>query len=578
MTFALHGIAVSRGIAIGEAHILHRELPEVGYYPISLNNVEKEVQRYQDSLAKASHQLREIRDRIPGDTPTDIAEFIDTHLLMLQDSTLSERPIEIIRVEGCNAEWALKLQCDALCRVFDEMDDPYLRTRRDDVAHVVNRIQINLSEQKPLPHETAHDQLHGRIVIADDLSPADVVMLDQRGIAGFITEYGGPLSHSAILARNLSIPAIVGAHNARLLLDEGENLILDGHRGVLIADTDNRIQDQYLVRADKDQRQLIELDKLRGREAVTQDGEIIELLVNIEFDEDLETLQQVGRHAVGLYRTEFLYMNRNANPTEEEHYQAYTTMIRALEGQTLTLRTMDLGADKPMAPGSGLDHGLASNPALGLRAIRLCLKEPGLFMPQLRGILRASAHGPVQIMLPMISNIAELRQARRMIDTAKNGLDRQGIDYDPEIPVGAMIEVPSAALCADAFAKELDFLSIGTNDLIQYTLAIDRVDDEVNYLYDPTHPAVLKLILQVIEAGKAAGIPVSMCGEMAGDTRYTTLLLGMGLRAFSMHPQALLPVKKSIIGTNLDGLRESIPQTVRQGDSQALQNLLQTTH
>lgn len=574
MTFALHGIAVSRGIAIGETHILHRELPEVGYYPIASTDVEQEVDRYQQSLAQASRQLHQIRQRIPSSTPIDIADFIDTHLLMLKDSTLSQRPLEIIRNEGCNAEWALKLQCDALCRVFDEMDDPYLRTRRDDVAHVVNRIQINLAEQTPLPHDSVHDQLHGRIVIADDLSPADVVMLDQRGIAGFITEYGGPLSHSAILARNLSLPAMVGAHNARLLLEEGERIILDGHRGVLIGDTDPRIQNEYVNRADADQRQLIELDKLRDQAAITRDGQAVELQVNIEINDELDSLQHMGRYAVGLYRTEFLYMNRRVSPSEEDHYRAYVAMIKALEGETLTLRTLDLGADKPIAPGFGPDHKLTSNPALGLRAIRLCLKEPSLFLPQLHGILRASAHGPIKIMLPMVSNLSELRQARQLITTAKHSLEHQGMAFDPDIPVGAMIEVPSAALCAEMFARELDFLSIGTNDLIQYTLAIDRVDDEVNYLYDPTHPAVLKLILQVIEAGASAGIPVSMCGEMAGDTRYTRLLLGMGLRSFSMHPQALLPVKQTIIGTDLEQLGEQVPRLVRQGDPQALHSFL----
>ncbi|MCB1737044.1 MAG: phosphoenolpyruvate--protein phosphotransferase [Gammaproteobacteria bacterium] len=564
MTMALHGIGVSAGVADGPVHVLHRELPEVPYYPIAATAVDAEVSRYRGAVDFARTQLRNVG--LPSGTPSDIAEFIETHLLMLDDATLSERPLEIIRTEGCNAEWALKLQCDALCRVFDEMDDPYLRTRRDDVAHVVTRIQLALCSETPQPHETETDVLVGHIVVADDLSPADVVLLQHRGIAGFVTEFGGPLSHSAILARNLGLPAVVGMHGARHLLTEGERIILDGGRGVLLANADERAHAYYRERAEARRRSQQELERFIGTAAITRDGQAIELLANIELREDLDAVRASGRHGIGLYRTEFLYMNRATPPTEAEHLAAYRAIIEALDGERLTVRTMDLGADKQM--GSG--RSVASNPALGLRGIRLCLNEPNLFLPQVRAILRASAEGPVEMMLPMLSNLTEVKQVRSLIDLARHSLDRDGFAYDSDIRIGGMIEVPAAALCAGVFAEHLDFLSIGTNDLIQYTLAIDRVDDEVNYLYDALNPAVLKLIQTTIEAGQKAGIPVSMCGEMAGDPRYTRLLLGMGLRRFSMHPSSLLEIKRVITECECATLRAKVPEIVREGRPEKL--------
>ncbi|MCP5143140.1 MAG: phosphoenolpyruvate--protein phosphotransferase [Chromatiales bacterium] len=568
MTLALHGIGVSAGIASGPVHVLHRELPEVPYYPIAANAIDTEVTRYRLAVDLARTQLRAVG--LPAGTPSDIAEFIETHLLMLDDVTLSERPLEIIRAEGCNAEWALKLQCDALCRVFDEMDDPYLRTRRDDVAHVVTRIQLALINESPQPHETETDALIGHIVVADDLSPADVVLLQQRGIAGFVTEFGGPLSHSAILARNLGLPAVVGVHGARGLLDEDEIIILDGGSGILLANADERAHAFYDERARARQRSRDELASFIGTAAVTRDGQPVELMANIELREDLDAVRASGRHGIGLYRTEFLYMNRPAPPTEEEHLAAYRAAVEALDGETLTVRTMDLGADKQI--GSG--RSVASNPALGLRGIRLCLNEPNLFLPQVRAILRASVLGPVEIMVPMISSLTEIQQVQNVIELTKQSLARDGLPYDPNIRVGGMIEVPAAALCADVFAEYLDFLSIGTNDLIQYTLAIDRVDDEVNYLYDALNPGVLKLIQGVIEAGERAGIPVSMCGEMAGDARYTRLLLGMGLRRFSMHPSSLLEIKRVITECDCRQLREQVPAVVREGRPEKLRELM----
>ena len=543
----MNGIGVSRGVAIGKVHLLQRGQPELFEYRISSKGIETEVKRFRRALEKATQQLRDIRDKIPDATPQDVAAFIDTHLLMLKDTLLSEAPIEIIRERRCNAEWALKIQRDALVAVFDEMEDPYLRTRRDDVVHVIHRIQRILLKQDGHEHETSQT-LRGHIVVADELTPADTVMLEHERVAGFVTEFGGPLSHTAILARSLGIPAIVGLHEARRLLCDEERIVIDGGAGMVVAGADVRTLRHFRQRQQEFRERRRELDSLKKLPARTLDKQDISLLVNIELPEDIRALKQLGISGVGLYRTEFLFLNRDRPPTEEEHLKDYRRVIRALQGKPLTIRTMDLGGDKECAG----DHAgpLTPNPALGLRAIRRCLKDTNLFMPQLRAILRASAYGPVRLMFPMLTSIAELDQALRLVEQARQSLKRQNLRFDPDMPVGGMIETPAAALSAELFAQNLDFLSIGTNDLIQYTLAIDRIDEEVNYLYDPLHPAVLKLIYMVLKAGRKANIPVSMCGEMAGDPRYTRLLLGLGLREFSAQPAALLEVKR-VINTSI---------------------------
>jgi phosphotransferase system enzyme I (PtsI) len=456
--------------------------------------------------------------------------------------------VELIRERACNAEWALKLQRDAVVEVFDRMDDPYLRTRRDEVDHVINRIlRILLDTVDSEPHSDSLDQA---IILADNLNPAETVLLDHQGISGFATAYGGPLSHTAILARSMQIPAIVGAYSLQNYIHDGELVILDGVQGVLIAGPDTATLEHYRERQLQEQQRRMELGRLADTPAVTLDATPVTLMANIELPEDIQVVSQASAGGVGLYRTEFLFMNRAEPPGEEEQFEVYMSVIDALGGRPLTIRTLDMGADKHI--GGGSTHG-CNNPALGLRAIRLCLKDLSLFRPQLRAILRASAHGPVRMMLPMLSNTHELHQALSLVNEIRNALQRESHAFAPDLPIGGMIEVPAAALSAADFARHLDFLSIGTNDLIQYTLAIDRVDDEVTYLYDPLHPAVLKLIRMTIEAGCAAGIPVAMCGEMAGDPRYTRLLLGMGLREFSMHYTALQEVKsvinKSTIGT-----------------------------
>lgn len=569
MALLLNGIGVSRGVAIGRVHILQRGAPEVLEYSLPPSLVEEEVARYQAALEAAARQLRGIRARIPPETPADVAEFIDTHLLMLNDGLLSRAPIETIRRRRCNAEWALKLQRDSLAAVFDQMEDAYLRTRRDDVDHVIHRVQ------RILLHEEAHEHepgaLKGYIVVADELTPADTVMLEHERVAGFVTEFGGPLSHTAIVARSLGIPAVVGVHEARRLLAEDEHLIMDGSRGMLVAAPDAATLRHFRARQRDFRRARKALQSFREVPARTADQTRIALMANIELPEDLKTLRRVGADGVGLYRTEFLFLNRKQPPSEEEQYREYRRVVRALQGRPVTIRTMDLGADKQRADHQG---AIAPNPALGLRAIRLSLRDKSLFLPQLKAILRASAFGPVRIMLPMLTSLAELDQALSMIEQARDQLHREGRRFDPQVPVGGMIEVPAAALAAEAFARHLDFLSIGTNDLIQYTLAIDRTDEEVNYLYDPLHPAVLKLVHMTIAAGRAAGIPVAMCGEMAGDPRYTRLLLALGLREFSAQPAALLEVKRVINATRLSELEGRGDEILRLQTTEAIAELL----
>ena len=550
MTVALHGMGVSRGIAIGPVHIVERDRIDIPEYYIKDSQVEAESQRLNEAVTQAKQQLRAIREHIPATISSDIAAFIDTHLLMLDDSALTHEPLRLIQAARHNAEWALKLQRDALVSVFEEMDDAYLRTRKDDVDHVVNRIHRILLKQKPLRHEEPDSRLSGYIVIADDLAPADTVLMQHHGIVAFATEYGGPTSHTAILARSLAIPAIISLHEAKRFLRQDDLVIIDGNAGVILVDPDKLSLRYYRQQQEEDKKYYSSLVQLKGAPAKTLDGVPVELQANIELPQDFEIVRQVGASGVGLYRTEFLYMNRESPPGEDEHYETYLAVLEKMQGLPLTIRTLDLGADKQV-DGGRQTGPVQSNPALGLRAVRLCLKEPALFRPQLRAILRASAHGEVRLMIPMLSNIQETRQVLEMIEDIKEELTKQQLKFDENIPVGAMIEVPAAAICADIFAAQLDFLSIGTNDLIQYTVAIDRVNDEVNYLYDPLHPAVLRLIQTTLAAGIRANIPVAMCGEMAGDNKHTKLLLGLGLREFSVHPAYLLEVKKTIIESDL---------------------------
>jgi phosphotransferase system enzyme I (PtsI) len=545
MSVAIPGTGISHGIAIGPIHRLIDGEIEVYEAAIPEEQIENEVARFRRAVRVARQQLKVIRDSIPEITRADITDFIDTHLLMLEDSMLTATPVELIRERQCNAEWALKSQRDALAAVFDEMDDAYLRTRMDDVDHVVSRIQRILANEGTDAQAQDSETLRGAIVVAQDLTPAETALLHHQGIAGFVTESGGPLSHTAILARSLGLPALVGTHFTPYQVRDGELAVLDAIKGRLLTEIDADTLKKYRRRQRDETKRQSKLKRLKNDPAISADGVHVELLANVELREDVLAARRAGADGIGLYRTEFLFMNRNDIPDEEEQLQQYLSVLKALKGLPVTIRTLDLGADKDCGGERRSDH-IAPNPALGLRAIRLCLKHADLFRPQLRAILRASAKGPVRMMIPMLSSSSELDAVLALIEDVKRELQRQRLAFDLNTPIGGMIEVPAAALSASLFARRLDFLSIGTNDLIQYTLAIDRVDDEVTYLYDPLHPAVLRLIKMVIDAGRTYRIPVSMCGEMAGDTRYTRLLLGMGLSDFSVHPTALLEVKDAI--------------------------------
>lgn len=542
MPLSLPGIVVSKGIAIGKARVQQHGQLDIVEYVLPEEYIEDEVARFRHALDAASRQLHTIRAQIPGNTPRDIAAFIDTHLLMLEDAALSTVPIDLIREHRCNAEWALKLQQDALVQVFDAMEESYLRTRRDDVEHVVQRILHILMHEDHLPSGIESDRAEPRIVVAVDLSPSDLVMLHNHNIAAIVTERGGPLSHTAILARSLGIPALVGVPHVHQYIRNDELLVVDAENGALLTGLDARALELYRRLQRNERRARRELQQLKSEPAVTLDKVDITLRANIELSEDLSAMRRVGADGVGLYRTEFLFMNRDTPPGEEEQFQVYRHTVKRLKGASLTIRTLDLGADKEIVPGSST----STNPALGLRSIRLCLQEPELFRPQLRAILRASAFGPLRILIPMLTTPEEVPQVLGLIESAKSELRREKKRFDPEIMVGGMIEVPAAAICADIFARELDFLSIGTNDLMQYTLATDRIDETVNHLFDPLNIGVLRLIAMVLQAGQAAGIPVSMCGEMAGDPALTPLLLALGLREFSMPPASLLEVKRRI--------------------------------
>ncbi|HYN77238.1 MAG TPA: phosphoenolpyruvate--protein phosphotransferase [Lamprocystis sp. (in: g-proteobacteria)] len=556
MTVAFQGIGVaaSQSVAIGPAYVIGGGMLTAIQTAITPEQVSAELDRLNAAVAEARRALKAVRNQIPSSTPRNIAEFIDSHLLMLDDVALVDEVRKIIRDQFYSADWALQLQRDTLVQVFDAMDDPYLRNRRVDVEHVVHQIMSFLQGAAPEPPTSERD-LDGCVVVACDLTPADAIALRNRGAAAFVTEFGGTVSHTAILARSLAIPAVVGVHNVTRYVKPGEHLVVDADSGTVLADADAQILAYYHQRLGAIETRRRHLRTLVDRPAITRDGVTINLLANLELPADAAAARFNGAVGVGLYRTEFLYMNRDDLPDEEEHLATYTAIVGALDGLPLTIRTLDLGLDKRSTAFGDPTPGCC-NPALGLRGIRLCLREPDLFRPQLRAILRAGALGPIRVMLPMVTAVQEIESVLAIIAQLKHELTEEGLAFDPAIQVGAMVEVPAAALAARALANRVDFLSIGTNDLVQYTLAIDRLDDSVNYLFDPTHPAILRLVRMTIEAARALDTPVAMCGEMAGDPRFTRLLLGMGLRRFSMQPGALLAIKEIILEADTHDLRQ----------------------
>ena len=569
--FALHASGIGSGIVIGAARIIRQAGGEAAEFAITDGQVEAEIARLQGAVARARTALQKIRDELPADVPEEIAAFLGIHLMILEDSALREGPADIIRERNINAEAALDRHAGKLDAFFQDIPDPYLSGKSTDVAQVIARIRGELLGKPVALSEQPEGAFTGEIIVANDLTPADAVELKRRRIGAFITNLGGPISHTAILARSLGIPAIVGLHGATRYLRDGDRLVIDGKRGVVLVNPDAAALAAYQRRGEKIRRRIQELDSLRDAEATTLDGEAVSLQVNIELPDEASEGVSRNAHGVGLYRTEFLFMNRRQMPDEEEQFKVYADVVRRTR-RPVTIRTLDLGADKQV-DGGRASEGVSINPALGRRAIRLCLHDLGLFKPQLRAIYRVSALGPVRIMVPMLSSMEELHQLFVLLDQVKAELIREGRDFDSRVPVGGMIEVPAAAVAADLFARKLDFLSIGTNDLIQYTLAIDRIDDEVNYLYDPLHPSVLRLIKTTIDAGKAAGIPVAMCGEMAGDAAYTRILLGMGLREFSMDPASLLEVKRQVRLTDTARLKERVAELLSTAEPERIREM-----
>jgi phosphotransferase system enzyme I (PtsI) len=562
-SFTLHGIPVSRGISIGRAHLLTPAALDVKHYLVPEEQVEAEVKRLQDAMAEVHRNLQELWTELPKDAPTELGAFIDVHVLILSDPMISEAPLDIIRARHYNAEWALVTQIDELSAQFDEIEDEYLRERKQDIQQVAERVLKVLMgtalSAPPVPAGDDHFQPQ-MIVVAHDISPADMLAFRDRSFVGFVTDVGGQNSHTAIVARSLDIPAAVGMSQASRLIEQDDWVIVDGDAGVVICNPSALVMEQYRARQAGLLKARKRLLKLKKTPAVTKDGTPITLLANIELPDDCGPALEAGAVGVGLFRSEFLFMGRGTQalkvPDEDEQFEQYRKAVLAMKGRPVTIRTLDVGADKPLDQ----NEHTALNPALGLRAIRYCLAEPQMFLTQLRAILRASAFGKVRILIPMLAHAFEIDQTLTMIAQAKAQLREQNIKFDENIDVGAMIEIPAAALALPMFVKRLDFLSIGTNDLIQYTLAIDRVDYEVAHLYNPLHPAVLNLIAMTIDAGHKAGIDVAVCGEMAGDIKLTRLLLGMGLREFSMHPAQLLAVKQEILASDLTRL---VPRTKR---------------
>ena len=544
---SLHGSGIGREIAIGTACLLPQESSNIPEYLIPKKHISDEVHRLRAAIAATRIQMIQIRQQITSDSPPEATGFIEAHLMMLDDPMLAQQPEDLVATHQINAEQAIARQSKSLIEVFEAMEDEYLRTKGDDIRQVVDRIQRNLMGIDHISNTDITSEFSDPIIVARDLAPADTLALKPRRIRGILTNLGGPISHSAILASGLGIPAVVGLHAATLYISHGDKIIVDGRTGDVIIAPDKNTLAAYRKLKKEILENARKLAALTKSPSVTLDGHRINLLANIDLPQDVRQALNVRAAGIGLFRTEFLYLNRQKMPTENDHFNAYMRVIRGLKKQPVIIRTMDLGADKQ------LDTGNESvvNPSLGLRGIRMSLGNPALFIPQLRAILRASAHGRIRMMIPMMSSLDELQQVLNLIKKTRKELREENIPFNPKMPIGGMIEVPAAAISADLFAPHLDFFSIGTNDLIQYALAIDRVDDEVSYLYDPLHPSVLRLIEMTVRAADKAGIPVTLCGEMAGDPNLIEVLLGLGLRQLSMDTASLLEAKSVIRRINV---------------------------
>jgi len=562
MTFSIHGLAVARGIAIGRAVLMASSRVDVAHYFIEPGKIEDEIERVRVGRNAVVEEIHRLQQTIalmgPKEAPHELSALLDVHLMLLEDEELINGVKHWISDRLYNAEWALTTQLEVISRQFDDMEDDYLRGRKADLEQVAERIlRYMKGVASPVAPPTASRRKTQQdlllddsmdvplVMIAHDLSPADMLQFKQSVFAGFVTDVGGRNSHTAIVARSMDIPAVVGARSSSNLVRQDDWVIIDGDAGVMIVDPSPIILAEYGFKQRQGELERGRLSRLRHTPAVTMDGQKIELLANIELPEDAPAALKAGAVGVGLFRSEFLFMGRRGNlPDEEEQYLAYRRAVEGMEGLPVTIRTVDVGADKPLDDSIRDEAHL--NPALGLRAIRWSLADPAMFLTQLRAILRAAAHGQVNMLIPMLAHASEIRQTVSLVDFARAELDNRGVAYGP-IRLGAMIEIPAAALTLKIFLKYFDFLSIGTNDLIQYTLAIDRADESVAHLYDPLHPAVLRLVAETIAECNAQGKGVSVCGEMAGDTTLTRLLLGLGLRSFSMHPAQILAVKQEVL-------------------------------
>ena len=582
MTFALHGIPVSKGIAIGKAVLISRAAVEVSHHLIEAGKEEAEAQKLLDAFDQVRLELEQLRQGLPKDAPQEMAAFLDVHGMILADPALAEKPIKLIRTQRLNAAWALTTELNDLLEQFADIEDAYLKERANDIRQVAERVIKALNAQKKDPLNDANflptsDIGVESIIVAHDIAPHDMLRFKEHAFTGFVTDLGGKTSHTAIVARSMEIPAVVGVRHASEMIRHGDWLVLDGDRGVVVVAPDEQLLAEYRKLQTQVLKEARKLQQLKHAKTETADRVEIELFANIELPEDAIQAVKLGAVGVGLFRSEFLFMDRKqALPDEEQQYQEYRRVVDLMHGLPVNIRTIDVGADKAL--GGGGDISQTGTSPLGLRAIRWSLTEPEIFLTQLRAILRASAHGQARIMIPMLAHAKEIDETFRLIEKAKQQLHQRGKAFNPNIQVGAMIEIPAAALVLPLFINRFDFLSIGTNDLIQYTLAIDRADHAVAHLYDPLHPAILNLLANIIEQAKRANVPVAVCGEMAGDPALTRLLLALGLTDFSMHFSQLLLVKREILQANVGLLKARVARVLKayepEEQAKALERLL----
>ena len=577
MSIQVFGMPVSRGVAIGRAVLVASSRVDVAHYFVPAERLEHEVARLREARDAVAAELTALKRDLPGDAPAELSALLDVHLMLLHDEALTGATKVWIHERHYNAEWALSAQLEVLARQFDDMEDAYLRERKADVEQVAERLLRYLGRSEPGAADVLAPAAGGArdfagedplVLVANDVAPADMIQFKRSVFTGFVTDVGGKTSHTAIVARSMDIPAVVGAREASRLIRQDDWLVIDGDAGVVIVNPSPIVLEEYRFRQRQSELERARLNRLRHTPAVTLDGQAVELLANIELPADAAGALEAGAVGVGLFRSEFLFMNRDGDlPDEEEQFEAYRSAVLAMQGLPVTIRTVDIGADKPldrMSP-TELRHEHALNPALGLRAIRWSLSEPGMFRQQLRAILRASAFGKVRILVPMVAHLGEIRATLEAVARARQQLDDAGRPYG-RVEIGAMIEVPAAALMIDRFLAHFDYVSIGTNDLIQYTLAIDRADDAVSHLFDPWHPAVLRLIADTIARANASGRGVSVCGEMAGDAAFTDLLLAMGLRSFSMHPARIASIKQRVLRADTRKLAATLDAVMQADD------------